>query len=61
MTGQGALVHVSAGPQRVVTRENIAPAATAGVLSIGAVDVSGTSALFDSSGGVSLSSSATCR
>ncbi len=58
MTGQGALLRVSAGPQRLVTRENVNSAVQPGVLTIGAANFDGASVLLDSSGDFNLSSSA---
>lgn len=55
MTAQGALVRVSAGPQRDATRQNVLVSAGPGVLTVGAATLSGASILLDSSGGVSLS------
>ncbi|MDR3508727.1 MAG: filamentous hemagglutinin family protein [Caulobacteraceae bacterium] len=58
MTGQGALVRVSAGPQRLVTLKNQSATAHAGVLTVGAIDLTGTSTLLESSGVFNLSASA---
>ncbi|HEY1710349.1 MAG TPA: filamentous hemagglutinin family protein [Rhizomicrobium sp.] len=57
MTGQGALLRVSTGPQRQVTRTNL-DSGTPGMLSIGNATVGGTSLLLDSSGGMQVSSGA---
>lgn len=50
MTGQGALLRVSAGAQRQVTHENIDAETDGGFLDIGAADLEGASILLDSSG-----------
>lgn len=54
-TGQGALVRVSDGVQRLVTRENQSTTAKTGVLTIGAATLTGTSLSLDSSGNSTLS------
>jgi len=59
MTGQGALLRVSSGTQRLVTRENIAAGASLGVLNIGQANIQGTSVLLDSSGGMTVNPDAT--
>jgi filamentous hemagglutinin family protein len=58
MTGQGALVRVSSGSQRSVTRENVSAAVQPGVLTVGAASLNGASVLLDSNGAFNLSSSA---
>ncbi len=57
-TGQGALVLVSSGAPRPVTRENQVASAQPNGLVVGAASLSGNSVLLDSSGGFSLASSA---
>ncbi|HEY2446612.1 MAG TPA: filamentous hemagglutinin family protein [Rhizomicrobium sp.] len=59
MTGQGALLRVAVGPQRLVTRENIKAGTNPGVLTVGNVDLSGNSVLLDSSGNLTVSPNAT--
>ena len=61
MTGQGALLRVSAGPQRLVDRENIDPDTTDGFLNIGAVHLEGGSLLLNSSGDLMVSPDATLK
>ncbi len=55
MTGQGALVRVANGPQRLVTRENVNTQDKPGVLTVENVDLSGDSILLDSSGNLTVS------
>ena len=57
MTGQGALLRVAAGPERLITREN-QDAVTAGTLSIGNASIEGTSVLLDSSGDLTVNPAA---
>jgi hypothetical protein len=59
MTGQGALVRVANAPQRLVTRENVNTSAPTGILTVGAVDLSGDSVLLDSSGDLTVAPNAT--
>ena len=61
MTGQGALLRVSTGPQRLVTRSNIDHNDAAGVLSIGTANIQGTSVLLDSSGNLTVAPDATVK
>ncbi|HWA03364.1 MAG TPA: filamentous hemagglutinin family protein [Rhizomicrobium sp.] len=61
MTGQGAVVRVSSGPQRLVTRQNIDADTDGGFLHVGDVDLEGASLLLDSSGDLTASSDATLK
>jgi hypothetical protein len=61
MTGQGALLRVSAGPQRLVSRTNVNQKDAAGILSVGAADLEGNSLLLDSSGDLTASPDATLK
>jgi filamentous hemagglutinin family protein len=61
MTGQGAVLRVSAGPERQITRVNVDTGTTAGTLSVGAADLEGPSVLLDSSGDLTVSSNATIK
>ncbi|MBV9992137.1 MAG: filamentous hemagglutinin family protein [Alphaproteobacteria bacterium] len=54
-TGQGAVVRVSSGPRRLVTREHIEKATDGGFLDVGAADLEGNSVLLDSSGDLTAS------
>ncbi len=58
MTGQGALIRVSAGPQRLLTRKNVNTATTAGGLTVGAATLSGASVMLGSTNGFGLSTAA---
>ncbi len=57
MTGQGAVLRVSQGPQRQVTRENPVDLPS-GFLSVGEADLEGTSILLESSGDLTASPTA---
>lgn len=57
-TAQGAFARVSSGAERLVTRKNQAAVVVPSLLTVGAVTLSGTSLLLDSSGGFTLSPSA---
>lgn len=54
MTGQGALLRVANGPERLVTRINRDSGSVAPVIAIGAASLSGTSVLIGSSGDVTI-------
>ena len=56
-----AVLRVSAGPEREVTRANFSSDATNGMLSVGAADLEGASVLLDSSGNLTVSSDATIK
>src|SRR5262249_36499268 len=56
MTGQGAVLRVSSGAERQVTRSNVDSLATPGTLNVGAADLEGASLLLDSSGDLKVSS-----
>jgi filamentous hemagglutinin family protein len=56
-----AVLRVSAGPERQITLSNINSDATKGVLSVGVADLEGPSVLLDSSGDLTVSSSATIK
>ena len=56
-----AVLRVSAGPEREITRTNFNPDAPGGVLSVGAADIEGASILLDSSGNLTVSSNATIK
>ncbi|HEX2592272.1 MAG TPA: filamentous hemagglutinin family protein, partial [Rhizomicrobium sp.] len=58
MTGQGAVLRVSNGVERQVTRKNIDGATTGGLLDVGAASLSGKTLLLDSSGDVRVSPNA---
>ena len=59
MTGQGGLLRVSTGPQRLITTENVSTKAKPGSVTIGQADISGSSVLLDSSGNMTVNPSAT--
>ncbi|HEX3943501.1 MAG TPA: filamentous hemagglutinin N-terminal domain-containing protein, partial [Rhizomicrobium sp.] len=61
MTGQGAVLRVSAGSQRLVTRTNINQDDAPGVLAAGNVDLEGNSVLLESSGDLMASPDATIK
>jgi filamentous hemagglutinin family protein len=56
-TGQGALLRVSAGPQRLVTVEGQNATAPGGVLGVDAATLDGNSVLLDATGAISLAPS----
>jgi len=56
-----AVLRVSAGPEREVTRSNFSSDATSGMLSVGAADLEGASVLLDSSGNLTVSSDAAIK
>ncbi|MBV9570043.1 MAG: filamentous hemagglutinin family protein [Alphaproteobacteria bacterium] len=61
MSGQGAVLRVSTGPQRLVTRTNIDEDASVGRLDVGRADLEGISLLLESSGDLTASPDATIK
>ena len=58
-TGAGALLRLSAGPERLVTRANVQLVATAPLLDVGLAHIAGNALLLDSSGDLRIASPAT--